>query len=472
MSFSTRSIQLAVMTVALVSSLVAPAAAVGTTPSPSPTESPVANGPSPSPSLTSSPIVSPTPIPYLPLAPNSCSAKTALAQSALGKFYAYVVDVTTGRVLLDINGDQATPSASVLKVLSVSAALTYLPATYSTSTKVFTVPSEPGTIVLKGGGDHTLSQMTKDSYTTYAKPSRLETLANKVLTGWNSDKSITKIILDSSFFSGESYNQYWLSTDRTNGYISHITALQVDSDRANGDQTSPYYSGYRSTDPVLKTGTLFKAALKGLAPNAKLVKGITPKGAVELTSVSSQPITTWMAHAIGISDNTETEFIARHAAKAFGLAPAFTSVEPMVKSMLSGLGIDSTQLVMKDASGLAQADRVTPKLITELMQKVAQGNNAIAPLENYLPVAGVGPGSMGGRFTGANAIARNFVKGKTGFIPGLYSLAGIISAKDGSRLAYSIFARSADGKKVGWSTRGALDTVATRFYTCGAGLTY
>ena len=312
--------------------------------------------------------------------------------------------------------------------------------------------------------------MTKGSYTTYAKPARLETLATQVFNLWESDSSITKIILDSSFFSGATYSPYWLASDRTNGYISHITGLQVDSDRANGDQTSTAYSGYRSTDPVLRAGTLFKSSLKGLASGAALVKGKTPKNAVQLTSVTSQPITTWMSHAIGISDNTETEFIARHAAKAAGLSPSFESIEPMVKSMLNNLGIDSSKLVMKDASGLAQANRVTPKMITELMVKVAQANTVLTPLESYLPVAGVGPGSMGGRFTGANAIARKFVRGKTGFIPGLYSLAGTVNAKDGSRLAYSIFARSADGKAVSWSTRGALDTVATRFYSCGAKL--
>lgn len=462
MSIFKRSFSIAVVSSTLIVALAIPAGAIDATPSPSPTASPVI-------SVSPSPLPSPT-VTLIPNQPNTCSAQSAVSQSALGKFYAYVVDVNTGRVLLDMNGSESTPSASVLKVLSVAAALTNLPATYTATTRVYTVPSEPGTIVLKGAGDHTLSQMTKGSYTTYAKPARLETLASKVLTNWNSDNSITKIILDSGFFSGPTYSPYWLSSDRTNGYISHITALQVDSDRANGDQTSYAYSGYRSTDPVLKTGTLFKAALKGLAPGAKLVKGVTPKDAVELTSVTSQPITTWMSHAIGISDNTETEFIARHAAKAFGMAPAFTSIEPMVKNMLNNLGIDSTQLVMKDASGLAQANRVTPKMITELMVKVAQGNSALAPLESYLPVAGVGPGSMGGRFTGANAVARKFVKGKTGFIPGLYSLAGVINAKDGSRLAYSIFARSAEGKQVGWSTRGALDTVATRFYSCGAGL--
>jgi len=436
----------AVLIPALVVSLSLPASAVDPTPSPTP-----------------------TPVPVLPNL-GTCSASSATSSSSLGKFYAYVQDVTTGKVLLDINGSEATPSASVLKVLSVAAALTHVPPTYFATTRVLTVPSEPGTIVLQGGGDHTLSNMTKGSYTTYAKPARLETLANKVLTSWTSDQPVKKIILDSNFFSGPSYSPFWLASDRTNGYISHITALQVDSDRANGDQTSYAYSGYRSTDPVLKTGTLFKTALKGLAPDATLVKGKTPKNAVELTSVTSQPITTWMAHATGISDNTETEFIARHAAKAAGLSPSFESVEPMVKNMLNNLGIDSTALVMKDASGLAQANRVTPKMITQLMVNVAQGGSVLAPLESYLPVAGVGPGSMGGRFTGANTVARKFVKGKTGFIPGLYSLAGIINAKDGSRLAYSIFARSADGKKVGWATRGALDSVATRFYSCGANL--
>lgn len=448
MSIFNRSAFSALLVSALVLSLTSPANAVDETASPTP-----------SPSETA-----------VPVDPNLCSAKTAISQSALGKFYGYVVDVTTGKILLNINGEEATPSASVLKVLSVSAALTHVPATYTATTRVLTVPEEPGTIVLQGGGDHTLSNMTKGSYTTYAKPARLETLANQVLNGWKSAEPITKIILDASFFKGDTYNPYWYSSDRTNGYISHITGLQVDSDRANGDQTSYAYSGYRSTDPVLRTGTLFKSALKDLAPKAVLVKGKTPKTAVELTTVKSQPMTTWMSHAIGISDNTETEFIARHAAKAAGLSPAFTSIEPMVKSMLNNLGIDSSKLVMKDASGLAQANRVTPKMITELMVKVAQGTTGLTALESYLPVAGVGPGSMGGRFTGKNAVARKFVKGKTGFIPGLYSLAGIINAKDGSRLAYSIFARSADGKQVGWSTRGALDTVATRFYSCGAKL--
>ena len=113
---------------------------------------------------------------------------------------------------------------------------------------------------------------------------------------------------------------------------------------------------------------------------------------------------------------------------------------------------------------------LTAKMIAELMNKVANNQSGLGSLEGYLPVAGQ-TGTLAGRFNGPNAMAKRFVKGKSGYIPGLYSLAGIIDAKDGSRLAYALFARSADGNRVGYAARPALDTVATRFYQCGGGLT-
>ena len=383
-----------------------------------------------------------------------------------------LIEVLPGGVL-NVRGTEATPSASVLKVVTAAAALVTLPADYRAQTKVFTVPGQPGTIVLQGGGDHTLSRMTGESFTTYSKPARLEALASQVLLGWKSETPITKIILDAGFFAGPSYNSAWKLSDRTNGYISHITALQVDSDRANPDLTSKAYSGYRSTNPVLATGKFFKESLEGLAETATLVEGKTPANAVLLTRVNSQPITNWLSHAISVSDNTETEFIARHAAKFAGLEPSFASIEPLAKKALATLGVDSTGLKMYDGSGLAQGNRVTAKMIAQLMTKVAngnlEGNSTLAQMETYLPVAGK-TGTLAGRFNGVNAIARNYVLGKSGYIPGLYSLAGIVNAKDGTRLAYAFFARSAGGKTVGYAARPALDTLATRLYQCGFGL--
>jgi D-alanyl-D-alanine carboxypeptidase/D-alanyl-D-alanine-endopeptidase (penicillin-binding protein 4) len=457
----------ATLTLALVSS---PAFAAPT-PSPSETTSPL---PATSASAKPTGTATPSPTPTVRVPPTgpfpTCSAAKVLASSALGKLYGYVINADTGKVLVDIRGTETTPSASVLKVLTASAAIVTLPPTYRAATKVFTVPGQPGTVVLQGGGDHTLSRMTGDSYTTYYKPARLETLAAQVFAKWPDGQPITKIVLDSSFFTGPTYNPAWKSSDRTNGYISNITGLQVDSDRANPDLTSTAYSGYRSTNPVSATGKFFKASLEGLADGATIVEGKTPTGAVELTRVYSQPITTWLAHAIAVSDNTETEYIGRHAAKVAGLPASFDSIQKLVKATLGPIGIDTTGLVMKDGSGLAQADRVTAKMIAELMFKVANNQSGLGSLEGYLPVAGQ-TGTLAGRFNGPNAIAKRFVKGKSGYIPGLYSLAGIIDAKDGSRLAYALFARSSGGNKVGYAARPALDSVATRFYQCGGGLT-
>lgn len=408
------------------------------------------------------------PYPTGPFKP--CSAAKTVQQPALGKFYAYAMDAVTGRVLVNLRGAESTPSASVLKVLTAAAAMQHLPSTYRAETKIFADPAEPGTIYVLGGGDHTLSRMTGESFTTYWRPARLETLAKKFYKAFPSDVQITRIVLDSSFFEGDTYNRFWKSSDRTNGYISHITALQVDGDRSNPDLTSKKYNGYRSTDPVLAAGRAIRAALGDRAANATLTKGLLSSAATEVTKVSSQTINTWLIHALGLSDNTETEFIARHAAIASGLPASFESVQPMVKQTLSELRISSSGLVMKDGSGLSQFNRVTPKLVAQLMAKVATSDQYLAKMEGMLPVAGR-TGTLAGRFTGYNAAARGFVKAKSGYIPGLYSLAGIIDSKDGGRIAFAIFARSDDGKSVGYLARPALDSVAAKFYRCGLGLT-
>lgn len=358
----------------------------------------------------------------------------------------------------------------MLKVVTASMAMTYLPTYYTAKTSVYTLANEPGTLVLVGGGDHTLSAMTGASFTTYAKAARLETLASRVLQSWTSTVPVSKIILVDDFFSGPTYTADWKASDRTNGYVSHITSLQIDSDRANPDLTSTAYSGYRSTDPVLRTGRAFATSLGDLAPAAKLIKGKLPAGAKLLTQVSSQPITDWLDHALTYSDNTETEFIARHAVKAAGLPASFASIQKGAVAALAESGIASTGLVMKDGSGLAQGNRVTAKLIAQIMAQVANPESTLSPMRSYLAVAGQS-GTLASRFNGRNAVAPGAVLAKSGFIPGLYSLAGVANSKDGGRIAFAAFARSANGKTVNYAARPALDAFAARLVDCGVSLT-
>jgi D-alanyl-D-alanine carboxypeptidase/D-alanyl-D-alanine-endopeptidase (penicillin-binding protein 4) len=333
------------------------------------------------------------------------------------------------------------------------------------------VVNEPGTIVLRGGGDHTLSRLTPPSYTTYKKPPKLKELADAVIASLPSETQITKIILDATFFDQPSWNTAWKNSDRTNGYMSLITGLQVDSDRANPDLTDVKYSGTRSTNPVISAGKYFRTALGDVAKTATLVEAKTPANAVEIKSVKSQPISVWLDHALKYSDNTETEFIAKHALKFTGKSTSFKNIQPLAVSALKKNKISSKSLVMVDGSGLAQGNRVSAKMIAEIMAKTADPTSPLAAMLGYLPVSGVS-GTLSARFTGASKAARGAVHAKSGYIPGLYSLAGVVMAKDGTPIAFAAFSREAGGKTLYYSARAAHDAIAARLYECGAGSYY
>jgi D-alanyl-D-alanine carboxypeptidase/D-alanyl-D-alanine-endopeptidase (penicillin-binding protein 4) len=456
-------------TAAFVLSLMQPANAA--TPSPTPVPSPtVSTSATATPTATPSVTAKPTPTPT-PNKPKTCSIRAAATSRDLAHFYGYAMNATTGQVYLNVRGDEQTPSASVMKVYTAAAALEMLSPQYTATTRVFTLPDQPGVIVLRGGGDHTLSRLTSPRYTTYKKPAKLATLAAQVIKALPADQLITKIILDDSYFDLPSWNKAWKASDRTNGYISLITALQVDSDRANPDLTSTAYSGYRSKDPVLAAGNYFKKALGAAAANATLEKGLTSELAIQVAAVQSQPMSVWLDHALKYSDNTETEMIARHALRIAAMQTTFENIQPLVARVLKINSVDAKKLVMVDGSGLAQANRVTAKMTATLMAKAADKTSVLNPMISYLPVSGIS-GTLATRFTGGNKSARGYVHAKSGYIPGLYSLAGVVYAKDGTVISFAGFARSQGKKVVGYGARNSLDTLADRLYECGAGSYY
>ena len=402
-----------------------------------------------------------------------CTANKAMSQKTLGKFHAYVINVDTGEVLVDVLGKELTPSASVIKTLTAVAALQKLPLEYKAVTQVLATPSEPSTLVLKGGGDFTLSRLGPGESSVYSKPPRIRNLAKQALEKIPVDVPITKIILDDSFFSGEAWNPDWPAKYRTLGYVSNITAIQADGDRVQPNRLISSYSFRRGKDPVLTAGEALRASLGERAVNAELVVGKTPTDAYVISEVQSQDMRqSWLGHMLTHSDNTGAEFIARHAAKAAGLEGSIAGANKVIKQSLRELGLKPKPLVIRDASGLSNENRVHSKLLAELMVKVAKAENGLGVLTEWMPIAGE-TGTLRYRFQGKSAIARGNVIAKTGYIPGLYGLSGIVNASDGSRLAFAVFARadSENGLSVTYTAQGAIDRVVTRFYSCGASLT-
>jgi D-alanyl-D-alanine carboxypeptidase/D-alanyl-D-alanine-endopeptidase (penicillin-binding protein 4) len=402
-----------------------------------------------------------------------CTANKAMSQKTLGKFHAYVINVDTGEVLVDVLGKELTPSASVIKTLTAVAALQKLPLEYKAVTQVLATPSEPSTLVLKGGGDFTLSRLGPGESSVYSKPPRIRNLAKQALEKIPVDVPITKIILDDSFFSGEAWNPDWPAKYRTLGYVSNITAIQADGDRVQPNRLISSYSFRRGKEPVLTAGEALRASLGERAVNAELVVGKTPTDAYVISEVQSQDMRqSWLGHMLTHSDNTGAEFIARHAAKAAGLEGSIAGANKVIKQSLRELGLKPKPLVIRDASGLSNENKVHSKLLAELMVKVAKAENGLGVLTEWMPIAGE-TGTLRYRFQGKSAIARGNVIAKTGYIPGLYGLSGIVNASDGSRLAFAVFARadSENGVSVTYTAQGAIDRVVTRFYSCGASLT-
>ncbi len=440
----------------------------------------------------------------------SCTPITKELKAAkLGKLYAYAVDLTTGKVLVNVRSNEQTPSASVMKTITNAAAIKFIvkprevaaQAPYVATTSVLTNPFEQGTLILRGGGDVTLTRVKPGAYTTYflpnQHPAKLRELAASAIAALPAGTIINKIVLDDTFFKGPSWNKNHAAYTRTTGDMSPITGLMIDAGRVNPDLTDKKYNGRRVTDPTIQAGVSFSdwlktaddaAALaandptvKKLAANVTVVRGVTPVDAVKLVSADSQPITNWIRHALKVSDNTETEVIARHAELALGLKNNYTSVQQMGTKLFKSLGINSKKLIMKDASGLAPNNRVTAQLLVALLRNAADPASDIASLPTYMATSGDG-GTLGGRFVEYNPVTKQnelvipngSIRAKTGFISGLYGLAGLITTSDLTphTIAFAIFARNdrAHRKYVGAGTKHAIDAVVEKLYLCGPSL--
>lgn len=434
-----------------------------------------AGGASASPSVTPTPTPTPRVTPSglaAPTALRTCSVAPAAADSRLGTFSGTVINSATGEVLFDRNGTTATPTASVMKTLTSAAALATLGPSYRFTTKVF-AGTDPGSIVLVGGGDPTLSRAASSVYSGAPK---LSTLADQTVQAWNilhkeDGQAITKVLLDATLWDPtDSWDPSWPANERTLGYQPLITALMVDGDRANpAAQTSP-----RSLDPVGAAGTAFVAALSASGAQdvsaAKVASASDAATATDTTkplgSVSSQPISTLIGQMLPPSDNTLAEMMDRLVSVTTGGGGSQASLQSKIPAALAAYGIPTTGIVIKDGSGESNKDGVPPSYVAQLMVKVGAGSQNLGIIYNALPVSGR-TGTLASRFTGANAVARGAVNAKTGSIANLYALAGIIHSADGTSLAFAFFA---GGRVSASGAMGGLDSITTAVFKCGNNL--
>jgi len=130
-----------------------------------------------------------------------------------------------------------------------------------------------------------------------------------------------------------------------------------------------------------------------------------------------------------------------------GRAGSWQEGTRLVRSTLAGLGLDLTGAVLRDGSGLSHRNRVTARQVARLLVLMRHHRCAEQFIESLARPGR--PGSMRRRYN--TPALRQTLRGKTGTISGVKTLAGYIERPDGRVLAFAILGNG--GPSTGLITR-------------------
>ncbi|MCC3266212.1 D-alanyl-D-alanine carboxypeptidase/D-alanyl-D-alanine endopeptidase [Arthrobacter gengyunqii] len=401
-----------------------------------------------------------------------------LEVSGSGEFRGAVVDALTGEVLYDLDGGAAATPASSLKVLTAAAALSVLGSDTRFETSVY-AGNTPETVVLAGGGDVLLGsgEAEEDAVVGHAG---LQTLAERTaaaLAGREVSGTVS-ILVDDTLFTGEALSPAWNEEDIEVGEAAAVYPLAINSAWAVEGQQS----GARVEDAALTAGEAFAAALEtaaagyGFEVDPEVTRGTAGDGADRLASVSSAPVAEQVRQMLLASDNYLAETLGRMTALAEGGEGSFDGAAAAVESAVSGLGVDTSGMVLADVSGLGSGTEITAlQLARTVNAALTSADNSVRDLPYSLPVAGLS-GTLASRFTDAaftdssaekETPVAGLVRAKTGTLLAATSLTGFVTDADGRLLSFAFVANGLEGNTV--QAREAVDAAAAALAGCGCG---
>jgi D-alanyl-D-alanine carboxypeptidase len=337
-----------------------------------------------------------------------------LKGSSLSNPAMIIIDGTTGQIIYEKNIYSQRKPASVMKVLAAAVTLDYLDPQSVFNTTVSISP-ENKTIIIRGSLDPWIS----------------------------SDHNVARKMNRASL-----------------PYMSFNTLSAVK--KANGGSLKNYkvvYSNLYSQDVAnlkafwLKRG--FKPTFKAVSDEETLVAQ-----GVLIASENSPTVGEILKWMMLWSDNLLSERLARLSARAAGYSLDIKGVETIFRALLTRLEIDDSKLVIVDASGLSKKNRITAKLMGELLYKVHK-DEKYALFYDSLPIGGVS-GTLKNRFTATAPAAVGLVRAKTGTLNGTATLAGYVESTDREYIFVALADDIALGNAALNKARAAIDRVLGR----------
>ncbi|HSL35433.1 MAG TPA: D-alanyl-D-alanine carboxypeptidase/D-alanyl-D-alanine-endopeptidase [Arthrobacter sp.] len=403
--------------------------------------------------------------------PLAAQLNETLRADGSGNFTGVVQDALTGEVLFDRSGDDVRVPASNMKLLTAAAALRTLGPERRFSTRAV-AGAAPGSVVLTGGGDVLLGAGESVPGAVLGRAG-LASLAQSAVRALQDDgvSAPLTVQLDDSLFTGPALNPAWNLEDVAAGEMAPLFPLALNSARFDPATTT----GPRPQDAAMGAAEAFHAQLAAaagaagltVAPGvARVPAGTDDAGTRVLAEVQSATVGQQVDLMLRTSDNYLTEAIGRMAALAAGQPGSNDGAVAAVLQQLEELKIPAATLRAADVSGLALANQVSARQLSEVVRTMTSGADTRlrAGLAGF-PVAGL-TGTLGDRYVDDAAAAggAGLVRAKTGTLNTVIALSGYVVDADGRLLVFSFIG---NGLTPGSGNKTALDRTASVLAGCG-----
>jgi D-alanyl-D-alanine carboxypeptidase len=341
--------------------------------------------------------------------------KSAASSKTLANPGMILIDPVTGETIFENSATSLRKPASLLKILSATALLTYLTPDHRFTTEIST-GAEPNTLMIAGSLDPWME--------------RNNSVATKM--GRVSLPKLVKTALK--------------KLDADNG--SPIKTLRI-------EYASMYSVDLDFIKAQLKARDIKVATLKVTNAEARLY------AKESIAKFQSPPLQTIMDWMLLWSDNTLGNRMAMHASMKAGFGYTESGIEKVFVKTLTDLEVDSTGLNAVDGSGLSKSNKVSARMLGQLLLKT-YNNDKYRSIYGGLPIGGIS-GTMKSRFVKSAPSAIGLVRAKTGTLNGTVSMAGYVQGGDKEYIFVAIADQIPKGTTAAKAARTALDKVLAKF---------
>lgn len=404
--------------------------------------------PDPAPLAATTPVLSARRVPQLTARPAATrNARNAVAPVLATAAPDTCVSVDDGAtpVVAQRDTDTFVP-ASNMKLLTGAAALDLLGADTKLTTRFVTSGPPSGGVVegdlwMVGGGDPLL---TTDTYAARSnngtRPATdLEAVADQIVA--SGIRHVTgSVVGDGSRYDSVRVVSSWPARYLSQNVVAPLSALLVN----DGWMVDPVVPGAGpggpAPDPSQHAAAAMTALLRarGVQVDGEPRSGTAPERTHTLLEVPSLTVDEIVAELTAFSDNTTGELLLKEMGLRRAGVGSTEAGSAAVRDWASEKGLPVDGLVVADGSGLSSANRISCRLLSEILRSDGAGG----PLSDGLAVPGE-PGTLDKRFL--DQPLRERVRAKTGTLNDVTALAGWLRTDPGTDLRF-VFITNTTGR--------------------------